>query len=103
MRAKIYQPARNAMQSGMGKPGVWVLDHVPASARSVDPLMGWTTSSDMNAQVRLHFDSQDAALAYAEAKGIDATVVEPKLREPRLRAQGYGENFSWTRRMPWTH
>ncbi|MBO6754677.1 MAG: ETC complex I subunit, partial [Spongiibacter sp.] len=27
MRARIYKPARNAMQSGVGKTKAWVLDY----------------------------------------------------------------------------
>ncbi len=103
MRARIYKPARNAMTSGMAKTRKWVLDYAPASARDVDPLMGWTSSSDMQSQVRLRFDSKEAALAYAEANGIDAIVTEPKPRKPNLRAGGYGENFATNRRAPWTH
>ncbi|MFV0490501.1 MAG: ETC complex I subunit [Pseudorhodobacter sp.] len=103
MRARIYQPARNAMQSGTAKTHHWVLEFAPASARGVDPLMGWTSSDDMASQVRLRFDSREAALSYAKAKGIDATVAEPKLRKPNIRAGGYGENFATNRRGVWTH
>jgi len=62
MRARIYQPAKTAMSSGTAKTRKWVLEFAPASARSVDPLMGWTTSGDTQSQVRLTFDSKDAAL-----------------------------------------
>ena len=98
MRARIYQPARNAMQSGMGKSKIWILEHAPASARSVDPLMGWTSSSDTQSQVKLRFDSKEAALEYAQSKGIEAQVFEPKPRKPNVRARGYGENFATDRR-----
>ncbi|MGR3623720.1 ETC complex I subunit [Pseudophaeobacter sp.] len=103
MRARIYRPARNAMTSGMAKTRKWVLDYAPASAREVDPLMGWTSSSDTQSQVRLRFDSKEAALEYAQDHGIDAEVVEPKPRKANLRQGGYGENFATNRRVPWTH
>lgn len=103
MRARIYRPARNAMTSGMAKTRKWVLDYAPASAREVDPLMGWTSSEDTQTQVRLRFDTKEAALEYAEARGIDAVVLEPKPRKPNIRARGYGENFATDRRVPWTH
>ncbi|RUS60769.1 ETC complex I subunit [Pseudorhodobacter sp. E13] len=103
MRARIYQPARNAMQSGTAKTKSWVLDFVPASARSVDPLMGWTSSDDMNSQVRLRFDSREAAEAYAKAHGIDYAVSEPKPRKANIRPGGYGDNFATNRRGVWTH
>jgi len=103
MRARIYRPARNAMTSGMAKTRNWVLEYAPASARDVDPLMGWTSSSDTQAQVRLRFESKQAALDYAEAHGIDAQVVEPHKRKSNVRPRGYGENFATDRRGPWTH
>lgn len=103
MRARIYRPARNAMTSGMAKTRKWVLDYAPASAREVDPLMGWTSSGDTQSQVRLRFDSKEAALDYAQEHGIDAEVVDPKPRRANIRAGGYGENFATNRRAPWTH
>ncbi|MDK3019824.1 ETC complex I subunit [Pseudodonghicola flavimaris] len=103
MRARIYRPAKNAMTSGMAKTHAWVLEYAPASARDVDPLMGWTSSSDMDSQVHLRFETKEAALAYAAAQGIDAQVIEPHERKPNIRARGYGENFATDRRAPWTH
>lgn len=103
MRARIYKPARNAMTSGTAKTKKWVLEFVPSSAREVDPLMGWTSSSDTQAQVRMRFDSKEAALDYAQAHGIDAIVTEPHQRKPNIRPRGYGENFATERRGPWTH
>ncbi|MDF1716001.1 MAG: ETC complex I subunit [Antarcticimicrobium sp.] len=103
MRARIYRPARNAMTSGMAKTRDWVLEYAPASARDVDPLMGWTSSSDTQAQVHLRFESKQAALDYAEAHGIDAKVIEPHQRRTNIRPRGYGENFATDRRVPWTH
>lgn len=103
MRARIYQPSRNAMQSGTAKTKNWVLDFVPASARSVDPLMGWTSSDDMNSQVRLRFDSREAAEAYAKAHGIDYAVSETNARKANIRPGGYGDNFATNRRGVWTH
>ena len=78
MRARIYQPARTAMQSGTAKTHQWVLEYAPASEREVDPLMGWTSSGDTQAQVRLQFDTLEAAEASREA-GL-AVLVEPSSR-----------------------
>ena len=103
MRARIYQPARTAMSSGTAKTKDWVLDYAPASARDVDPLMGWTSSSDTQSQVRLTFPSKEAALDYAKENGIDAVVQEPRKRAANIRAGGYGENFATNRRGAWTH
>jgi NADH dehydrogenase len=103
MLARIYQPARTAMQSGQAKTPDWVLEFVPSQAKVLDPLMGWTGSGDMNGQVRLTFASQEAAEAYAQRHGIAFEIFEPKKRRHVLRQNGYGDNFSSGRRMPWTH
>jgi hypothetical protein len=103
MRARIYQPAKTAMQSGTAKAKGWVLEFAPATAREVDPLMGWTSSDDMDSQVRLRFDSREAAEDYATAHGIAFDVTSPHARRPNIRAGGYGENFATNRKGVWTH
>lgn len=103
MTARIYRPAKTAMSSGTARTKGWVLEHVPDTARSVDPLMGWTSSDDTQAQVRLRFETKEAALEYARHHGIDAVVSEPKKRKPNIRPRGYGENFATDRRGSWTH
>ena len=103
MRARIYKPARNAMQSGTAKTRDWVLEFAPASPRDIDPLMGWTGSADTQAQVKLHFESQDAAEDYAREHRIDYVVLPPHGRRPNIRPRGYGENFATDRRGAWTH
>lgn len=103
MRARIYQPAKTAMSSGAAKTRHWVLEYAPATAREVDPLMGWTTSSDTQSQVHLTFETKAAAVEYAEENGIEVVVQEPKKRKANIRAGGYGENFATNRRGAWTH
>ena len=103
MRARIYQPARTAMQSGTAKTHQWVLEFGPAHGAAVDPLMGWTGSGDTQTQVRLRFDSRAEAEAYANAKGIAYSVTEPHARKQNVRPRGYGENFATDRKEVWTH
>lgn len=103
MLAKIYQPARTAMQSGQARTRDWTLEFVPAQARTLDPLMGWTGSGDMNSQVRLRFATRDEAVAYAERHHIPYELFEPKRRSHILRQNGYGDNFATGRRGAWTH
>lgn len=103
MPARIYRPAKTAMSSGTAKTHDWVLDFAADSAREVDPLMGWTSASDTQAQVRLTFETKEAALDYARAHGIAAVVTDPHNRKPNIRAGGYGENFATNRRSVWTH
>jgi NADH dehydrogenase len=103
MLAKIYQPTKSAMTSGQAKTHVWVLEYLPESPRGIDPLMGWTSSADMASQVRLSFETREAAVDYARRHGIPHQVVEPKKRKPVIRPKGYGGNFATERRQAWTH
>ncbi|MGB3243563.1 MAG: ETC complex I subunit [Sulfitobacter sp.] len=103
MRARIYQPARTAMSSGTAKTRIWLLEFAPSESREVDPLMGWTSSSDTQSQVRLQFTTQAEAVEYAREHGIDAQVQEPHKRKANIRPGGYGENFATGRRGAWTH
>ena len=101
MTARIYKPARSAMQSGTAKTEEWTLDFEPEQPRMVEPLMGWTSSGDMKQQVRLSFDTKEEAIAYCERNGIAYQLFESK-PSPRAR-MSYADNFSFTRRSPWTH
>ena len=101
MLARIYRPAKTAMQSGKAKTKDWVLEFEPASARRSDPLMGWTQSSDMNGQVRLNFDTREEAVAYAQRHEIPFQLFEPKT--PKRIIKAYADNFAAGRRQPWTH
>ena len=103
MTARIFRPSRTAMSSGTAGTRHWILEFVPDEKRTVDPLMGWTSSQDTQAQVRIRFDTKEAALDYARDHGIEAVVLEPKPRKPNIRPRGYGENFATDRRGSWTH
>lgn len=103
MFARIYRPAKTAMQSGTAKTHLWVLEYAPAQAKKIDPLMGWTGSGDTNGQVRLSFETREAAEDYARKHGIPFQSVEPKERKPVIRAKGYGANFAHDRKGAWTH
>ena len=103
MQARIYQPSKSAMTSGQGNTRTWTLEYAPEEAKRIDPLMGWTGSGDMRGQVRLRFDSKEAAIDYAERNGIAYSVEEPKKRQANIRARGYGGNFAHDRRGAWTH
>jgi hypothetical protein len=101
MTARIYKPARTAMQSGNAKTKEWVLDYEPEQRRAIDPLMGWTSSGDMKQQLRLQFDTKEEAVAYCERNGIAYEAFEaPPQKRPRI---SYSDNFAYTRRGAWTH
>lgn len=103
MKARIYLPARSAMTSGQANTRRWTLEFSPELPRGIDPLMGWTSSADTNQQVRLHFESKEAAVDYAERHAIPYVVEQPKKRRPNIRPRGYGGNFAHDRRTMWTH
>lgn len=101
MTAKIYRPAKTAMQSGKAKTHLWVLEFDQEEPRRIDPILGYTSSSDMKQQVRLTFETQEQAQAYAERNGIDYRVIPPK--EANRQIVSYSDNFRFNRNQPWTH
>ena len=100
MAARIYLPARSAMQSGHGK-DEWILEYEPERSREIEPLMGWTSSSDMKSQVVLKFETKEQAIAYAERNGL-AYRVEPE-RPASRKVVSYSDNFRYNRLAPWSH
>lgn len=101
MVARIYRPARTAMQSGNAKTQHWALEYEPVSARGTEPLMGWTSSSDMKQQILLHFETKEEAIAYAERHGIAYRIFDA---HPRVRTKrAYADNFKFGRIGSWTH
>ena len=101
MSARIFSPAKTAKQSGKAKTGYWVLEFDPAQRRTIDPLMGYTSSGDMKSQIRLVFETREEAVAYATREGIAFRLQEPK--EAKRRQISYSDNFRYDRKMPWTH
>ena len=101
MVARIYRPAKTAMQSGQARSQDWVLEFEPEDPRAVDPLMGWTSSTDMRGQLRMEFDSRESAIAYAERNGLAYTVAETTPRKHLKKS--YAENFKFGRIGSWTH
>lgn len=101
MSARIYQPAKTATQSGSAKSQRWLLEYELEAAREIEPLMGWTSSGDMNQQIKLWFETKEEAVAYAARKGIAYSVEEPS---PNVRrGQVYSDNFKTSRIGLWTH
>jgi hypothetical protein len=101
MTARISRPARTAMQSGTAKTHRWLLEFVPETPRSIDPLMGWTSSSETLTQLKLWFDSREEAVAYAVSHGLAYVVDEPK--DAVRRTVSYSDNFKFSRIGQWTH
>ena len=101
MLARIFKPAKTAMQSGTAKTEHWMLVYEPEAPLSVEPLMGYTSSGDMRRQIKLSFASKEEAIAYAERNGIPYQVAVEHEQKPNI--QSYSDNFRYGRPQPWTH
>ena len=101
MLARIYKPAKSAMQSGQAKTREWLLEFEPEQARKIEPLMGWTSSDDTGSQVRMQFATLEEAVAYATRHGIPFRVDEPQRTE--IKPKAYADNFKFGRLDRWTH
>ena len=100
MLARIFKPAKSAMQQG-DAPREWVLEFEPELPLQLEPLMGWTSSEETRRQVSLRFQTLEEAVAYATRQGIPFRIEEPNKTE--LRPKSYAENFKFGRIGNWTH
>jgi len=91
MPARLYQRAKNAMQSGRARAGTWVLEFESSRRTRPDPLTGWAGGADTVEQVRLTFPTLEAAQAYAERAGLDVHIIPSP--PPTLKLQAYADNF----------
>ena len=102
MPVRIYKPARSAMQSGKANFDNWVLEFDATAPRTVDPLMGWTSSADTRQQLKLTFDTKEEAIAYCEREGLPYHVL-PVNPVARFIKKSYSDNFKFGRSVNWTH
>ena len=96
--ARIFRPAKTAMQSGRGGTRSWVLEYAPATPRRPDPLMGWASAQDTLNEVQLRFATLEEAVAFAEKNGLDYSVIEP--HDSIEKPKSYADNFRWDRVRP---
>jgi hypothetical protein len=78
------------MQSGNGKTDKWILEFVTKDP-TVNPLMGWESSSDTLTELKLEFSTKELATSYAKKKKIDYEIIEPKKR--KIVKKSYADNF----------
>ncbi|MCE3255838.1 MAG: complex subunit conserved region [Rickettsiaceae bacterium] len=91
MQVKIYQPTNNPMQSGTKKQN-WLLDFVPEkNHKSIDKVMGWTSSDNTMRQLRIKFENLEDAVNYAKTQGWDYQVIQPQ--EAKIVKKSYADNF----------
>ena len=90
--AKIYQPTKNAMQSG-DKVKSWILEYEGIKKDEfIDPVMGWTGSSDPNNQIKLYFVSSEEAVIYSKKNNIPYEVLSNDKKH--FTVKHYSENFT---------
>lgn len=89
------------MQSGNAAAEKWRLEYEPEKRPTADPLMGYTSTSDLRRQINLEFDTREEAVAYAERNAIPYRVADAHERAPKKIS--YADNFRFGRPQPWTH
>jgi hypothetical protein len=90
-QARIYQPTKTAMQSGVAGAKNWVLEFEYDNERFIEPLMGWTASKDLQQQVILHFKTKEEAIKYAEKHQISYMLYKPN--QKIVKPKSYSDNF----------
>ena len=89
-KAKIYIPTKTAMQSGRGKNKYWVLEYDTLDS-ATNPFMGWESSKDTMAEVKIEFSTKEKAINFARLNNIEYKIIEPKKR--KLIIKSYADNF----------
>ena len=89
--ARISELDRRTTQSGKANAGRWLLEFEREDPLRADPLTGWAGSRDTRPQVRLNFDTKEAAIAYAKRHGLDYHLVPAT--PVKLKIQAYADNF----------
>lgn len=101
MFAKIYKPSKTSMQSGLAQTKKWILEFNSEKPKTIEPLMGWTSSLDTKEQIKLSFTSLQDAILYAKKNNIKFEVVKNNVRKYKPKA--YSDNFNYNRLNLWTH
>ena len=89
--ARISELDRRTTQSGKANAGRWLLEFERSEALRPDPLTGWNGSGDTKTQVRMTFQSKDAAIDYCDRNGLAYHLIPSK--PVRLKIQAYADNF----------
>ena len=89
-KAKIYKPAKTAMQSGTRNTKSWILEFESMN-KEINPLTGWISSKDTISEVRMKFSTKELAVAYAKKNNIKYKVIETKKRS--FIKKSYADNF----------
>ncbi len=90
-KAKIYKPAKTAMQSGKRNVKNWLLEFDTLNT-GINPFMGWESSKDTMSEIRLKFSTKDQAINYAKKNNIDYYIIEPE--NSKIIKKSYSDNFT---------
>jgi len=91
MQAKIYKPAKTAMQSGRAKYNKWILKISDSKNQTKDTMMGWNGGSNTTSQIQLQFKTKEDAINYAKSNDLDYEVLETS--ERKVISKSYADNF----------
>ncbi|MCT4635748.1 MAG: ETC complex I subunit [Rickettsiales bacterium] len=91
MQARIYKPTKTAMQSGVANNREWLLEFVSQEDKKIEPVMGWTSSSDMLQEVKIKFPTKQAAIEFADSNNYSYEVMEPQSK--KFIKRSYADNF----------
>jgi ETC complex I subunit conserved region len=89
--ARISELERKTTQSGKANAGLWLLEFERQEPQRPDPLTGWNGSGDTRPQIRITFQTKEAAIAYCEKHGLQYHIVPAP--PVRLKLQAYADNF----------
>ena len=90
-KAKIYIPVKSSMQSAQAKSNKWLLEFNTKDS-TINPLMGWESSTETLSELKLEFTSKELAIEYAKKNKIDFELIEPQKR--KIVKKSYADNFT---------
>lgn len=89
--ARISELERKTTQSGKANSGRWLLEFERVQGQRPDPLTGWNGSGDTNTQVRMSFQTKEAAIAYCDRHTLNYHLLPAA--PVKLKIQAYADNF----------
>ena len=103
MVARIFKTSKTAMQSGTGNADQWFLEFDQKDHKPIDQVMSWVGSSDTSSQIKLKFETKEEAIQYAKTNNVLFFIDASIEKKMNIRKNGYGDNFDFNRKRPWTH
>ena len=95
--------AMAAARSGTGNANQWFLEFEKNDHKPIDQVMSWIGSSDTTSQIKLKFGTKEEATLYAKKNNLLFFIDEGSEKKMNIRKNGYGDNFDYNRKRPWTH